>query len=146
MPSDAVDAGRVRTRAVESEADGARRPAAVAASGSRYMEIVTLVQTDFYICGLGGVVLRVDDGGVAHRDLLLLAYVCEPQDEERYGPGGAPPGESQRPELRVLSRHNQAPPPFPLYPILDSPIVSLALPPPLRSSRATRSRSEASSR
>ena len=114
MPSDAVDAGRVRTRAVESEADGARRPAAVAASGSRYMEIVTLVQTDFYICGLGGVVLRVDDNGVAHRDLLLLAYVCEPQDEERYGAGGAPPGESQRPELRVLSRHNQAPPPFPL--------------------------------
>ena len=114
VPSDAVDAGRVRTRAVESEADGARRPAAVAASGSRYMEIVTLVQTDFYICGLGGVVLRVDDNGVAHRDLLLLAYVCEPQDEERYGAGGAPPGESQRPELRVLSRHNQAPPPFPL--------------------------------
>ena len=80
------------------------------------MEIVTLVQTDFYICGLGGVVLRVDEGGVAHRDLLLLAYVCEPQDEERYGPGGAPPGESQRPELRVLSRHNEAPPPLPLAP------------------------------
>ena len=72
------------------------------------MEIVTLVHTDFYICGLGGVVLRVDDSGVAHRDLLLLAYVCEPQDEERYGPGGAPPGESQRPELRVLSRQNEA--------------------------------------
>ena len=77
------DTGRVRTRAVEDQPDGARRPAAVAASGSRYMEIVTLVQTDFYICGLGGVVLRVDEGGVAQRDLLLLAYVCEPQDEAR---------------------------------------------------------------
>ena len=48
-----------------------------------------------------------EEHGVRHRDLLLLAYVCEPQDEERYGPGGAPPGEAQRPELRVLSRHNE---------------------------------------
>ena len=44
----------------------------------KYMEIVTLIQTDFYIGGLAGVQLRVEKGVIQH-DLLVLAYVCEPR-------------------------------------------------------------------
>lgn len=74
--------------------------------GGMYMEIVTMIQTDFYICGLAGVRLRVESGVPKH-DVLCLAYVCEPQDEDKYGPGGAPPGGAQRPELRLVSRQNE---------------------------------------
>ena len=45
--------------------------------------------------------------GVPKHDVLVLAYVCEPQDEDKYGPGGAPPGGAQRPELRLVSRQNE---------------------------------------
>ena len=85
---------------------GGADASAAGMGGTIYMEITTLIQTDFYICGLAGVQLRVDRGAPQH-DILVLAYVCEPQDEDKYGPGGAPPGGAQRPELRLLSRHNE---------------------------------------
>ena len=111
--ADTIKIGRVREREREHACCGgcATAPAGVAAGGGAggsglYMEIVTLIQTDFYICGLAGAVVRTVDGA-PQRDLLLLAYVCELSDEEAYGPGGAPPGGAQRPELRLLSRHNE---------------------------------------
>eukprot|EP00965_Chrysotila_dentata_P194975 6176712-Pleurochrysis_carterae.AAC.1 len=70
------------------------------------MEIVAFFQTDYYVAGLAGVSLRTVDG-VAQRDLLVLAYVCEPEDEASYGAGGAPPGGAQRPELRLITRENE---------------------------------------
>ena len=77
-----------------------------AAAGGVYMEIVSLIQLDFYICGLAGVQLRLGSNGLAQSDLLVLAHVCDPEHENKFGPGGAPPGGAQRPEMRLITRQN----------------------------------------
>ena len=110
--ADTIKIGRVRER--EAPLGGSCAAAAGGApmggvgaggGGGLYMEVVTLIQTDFYIAGLGGVAMRTARGAT-QSDLLVLAYMCEPADEDKHGPGGAAPGGAQRPELRLLSRHN----------------------------------------
>jgi hypothetical protein len=105
--ADSVKVGQLRTREAETKI-GQRAAAAAAAAGrdaNKYLEILVVIQTDFYVCGLGGASLRYDAGGW-QLDLLVLAYLCEAADEEAHGPGGAPAGGAQRPELRLLTRRN----------------------------------------
>jgi hypothetical protein len=114
--ADTIKIGRVRERVLQlggSSCAGAAGGAPLGgvgagstASVATYMEIIALIQTDFYICGLAGVTIRYELGRGLQSDLLVLAYVCEPADEDKYGPGGAAPASAQRPELRLISRQN----------------------------------------
>ena len=61
---DVIKIGRIRSRDAALSLVAAGGVAAAAAAGAKYMEIVTLIQTDFYICGLGGARLRQDVSGV----------------------------------------------------------------------------------
>mmetsp|Transcript_9782 Transcript_9782/g.29884 ORF Transcript_9782/g.29884 Transcript_9782/m.29884 type:complete len:622 (+) Transcript_9782:446-2311(+) len=93
--ADSIKIGVVRSR------DGT-------SSSSKYMEVVAILHLDFYVCGVSAARLRRNEAtGDWADDLLALAYVCDPADEEVYGLGGAPPGGAQRPELRLISRANE---------------------------------------
>ena len=71
---DEIRIGRVRTGSARAGGVGGTRAGdgttlslvgaggAAAAGAAKYMEIVTLIQTDFYICGLGCVKLRQEEG------------------------------------------------------------------------------------
>ena len=114
--ADTIKIGRVRERVLQlggSSCAGAAGGAPLGgvgagggASVATYIEIIALIQTDFYICGLAGVTIRYELGRGLQTDLLVLAYVCEPADEDKFGPGGAAPASAQRPELRLISRQN----------------------------------------
>ena len=103
---DTIKIGRVRTRDAASLAAGGVGAAAARAGGvgSKYMEIVALIQTDFIVCGLCGVRLRPDSSSVHPADLLVLAYYESGGDGGTEG-GGANGG-AEMAELRLLTRQN----------------------------------------
>ena len=99
--ADSVKIGRLRAR----EGIG---PATVDRT-RYYLEVVSIIQTDCYVAGLAVASVRPERtlSGAFHEDILLLAYVCEPADEEERGAGEAPPDGALRPEMRLLSRRNE---------------------------------------
>ena len=77
--ADSVKIGRLRAR----EGIG---PATVDRT-RYYLEVVSIIQTDCYVAGLAVASVRPERtlSGAFHEDILLLAYVCEPADEEERG-------------------------------------------------------------
>ena len=74
-----------------------RSAAAGSSSAVRYMEIVALFRTDYWIAGIA----PFDD------HIAILAFIPEEAPDPQAGRRSGSPAQSERPELRIVSRHNQ---------------------------------------
>ncbi|KAJ1619992.1 hypothetical protein T492DRAFT_915524 [Pavlovales sp. CCMP2436] len=136
--ADTIKVGVVRTRPapvspVAAAVGGVQIALPVGVTGTaqpvRYIEIVSLIRTEGYICGLAPVRLPAaardaqpapgsggkaravggGSGGAASASLLLavLVYSCEANDELGFASGACADGHAERPELRLLSTDSE---------------------------------------
>lgn len=119
--ADLIKVGVVRYRQPATTAGGGAvsLPATVTGSqqAARYIEIVAMIRTDGYICGIAplppvvaSIVLGKTAGGQPEDLPLVLAvlvYSCEAADEAAFAAGVSVDGRAERPELRLLTTDNE---------------------------------------